>query len=651
MNKRVSCFGFRVSGLGYSSRQACQYAAPCPRHAHTSLFQNPITPTRPHAPYRITAPLVVYLVFLLLVPALHAQPVFIQTDWHTDFEARRDALIDYYATRIPADDLTTGGYFDIAARLYQNKDMDWVLARLDTLMEAPRGDMFWMYPMVAVNFIGKDKLPEAYRKRLRDLWRTYRPYRGDTENHWAMYYTAMYLMAELYPDDPAESWYNGRSSAENRAEAKEYLIDWMNITTTIGQGEFDSARYMDFYLIPMAQLHAFAQDPEMRRRGQMMLDYLLADFAVDNLNGMYAGASSRLYPTQVLERWKDNIVGYAWLLFGNTTQSMRGGGILLAMSGYQPPEVLYRIATDRSQPYVQKELKRTRHRIRNSDVRNVPVYKYMYMSEAYAIGSIQGGLLQPIQQHTWEVLWANENPEEGFNVLFNLHPYSSAHELAMYFPEEPKLLTEAVVRSKNTYDSGDKWVSGSPYEQVLQEKDALIVLYDIPKGTRFSHISGFFSRHLTQLEEDESGWIFVRGGDAYIAYYPLSSYTWIEDEGGDKRLHSEGLKNGAVVQVATASEFPSFDAFKAKISALHLEVAASPQLQVSFTSLRGDRMTAVYGEPPVINGAPVNYSDWKQFDGPYLYAEQGSKKLELRHGTLRRLLDFEEVSIKDWIIH
>lgn len=591
------------------------------------------------------------VVLCLITPPAFAQSNFVQTDWNTAFEVRRDSLIRHYATRIPADDLTRGGYFDIAARLYLNKDMDWVLARLDTLMQAPRGDMFWMYPMVTVNFIGKDKLPENYRKRLRDLWRTYRPYRGDTENHWAMYYTAMYLMAELYPDDPAESWYNGRSSAENRAEAKEYLIDWMDITTTIGQGEFDSARYMDFYLIPMAQLHAFAQDPEMRRRGQMMLDYLLADFAVDNLNGMYAGASSRLYPTQVLERWKDNIAGYSWLLFGNTTPSMRGGGILLAMSGYQPPEVLHRIATDRSQPYVQKELKRTRHRIRNSDIRNVPVYKYMYMSDAYAVGSIQGGLLQPIQQHTWEVLWANDDPDEGFNVLFNLHPYSSAHELAMYFPEEPKLLTEAVVRSKNTYDSGDKWVSGSPYEQVFQEKDALIVLYDIPKGTRFSHISGFFSRHLSRLDEDASGWIFVQGGDAYIAYYPLSPYTWMEEVGGDKRLHSEELKNGAVVQVAAASDFASFDAFKTQVNALPIAVSTSPELKVDYTSLRGDKMALTYGETPVINGSAVNYEAWKLFDGAYLYAEKESKKLELRHGPLRRELDFEDVSIKDWITH
>jgi hypothetical protein len=42
-------------------------------------------------------------------------------------------------------------------------------------------------------------------------WRTYFPMRGDTENHWAMYYASLYLMAELYPDDPGDTWFTARA--------------------------------------------------------------------------------------------------------------------------------------------------------------------------------------------------------------------------------------------------------------------------------------------------------------------------------------------------------------------------------------------------------------------------------------------------------
>ena len=569
--------------------------------------------------------------------------------WHAAYEARADSLIDYYADFVPPDDLARGGYFEVAARLYRGEHLDWALARLDTLMQNPRGDMFWMFPMILVQYAGRDVLPESYQQRLRDLWRTYTPYRGDTENHWAMYYTALYLISELYPNDPPESWFNGRSSQENLREAREYLISWMDLTTSKGQGEYDSPWYMTVYLAPMAELYGFARDPEMRARAGMMLDYLLADFAVDNLNGLYAGGHSRVYPEPLLDRRSNSMSAFAWLVFGNTPFFPRGEALILAVSGYQPTVILRHIATDRSSPYVHRELKRTRHRIRYSDVKNAPVYKTTYMSADYAVSSTQGGLLQPIQQHTWEVLWAPEDVETTHNMLFTVHPYSSSHELAMYFPEEPELLTEAVMRSKTTYDNPDKWTSGSPYEEVFQHEDAVVVLYNIPEGTRFPHVSGFFSRELERRDEHESGWIFARGGDALIAYYPLAAYEWQQEEGGDWRLFSTHLQNGAVVQVAPASEYATFEAFRDAVLALDLETATEPVPSVQFTTLDGADLSVTYGETPTVDGQAVDYDAWPLFDGPFMHAEAGSRRLELRYGAMRRLLDFETVSVRDWV--
>ena len=576
--------------------------------------------------------------------------------WHADYEARADSIIDHFVHRIPSNDISRGGFFDVAARLYRGTDLDWALTRLDTLMQNPRGDMFWMYPMILVQYVGRDILPESYQDRLRNMWRTYTPYRGDTENHWAMYYTALYLISELYPDDPPESWFNGRSSQENLREAREYLISWMDLTTTNGQGEFDSPTYMNFFLAPMAELYAFAEDPEMRQRARMMLDYLLADFAAENLHGLYAGGHSRIYPEPLLDRRANNTTAFAWLVFGNTNFYPRGEAMILAVSGYEPPVMLRHIATDRSRPYVHRELKRTRHRIRYTDVKNAPVYKTTYMSDDYAVSSIQGGLLQPIQQHTWEVLWtptadrADINEEQaGHNMLFTVHPYSSSYELAMYFPEEPELITQAVTRSKSTYDSGDKWTSGSPYEKVFQEEDAVIVLYDIPEGTRFPHISGFFSRELSRREEHESGWIFARGGNALIAYYPLAPYEWQQEQSGDWRLFSDELQNGAVVQVAPASEYASFDAFRDAVLRLELETATEPVPSARFTSLDGKALSFTYGEAPTVDGEPIDYSDWPLFDGPFMHAEAGSRRLELRYGPMRRLLDFDALTVRDWL--
>ena len=115
-----------------------------------------------------------------------------------------------------------------------------------------------------------------------------------------------------------------------------------------------------------------------------------------------------------------------------------------------------------------------------------------------------------------------------------------------------------MVSSKKSYDSPDKFVGGSPYEQIFQDQDSVIVLYDIPAETRFPHINGFFSKDLAEVREDPSGWIFARGGDAYIACRPLQPYTWKPIEGGGRRLFSPYLKNGMVVQVAARSEYAGY---------------------------------------------------------------------------------------------
>jgi hypothetical protein len=573
---------------------------------------------------------------------------FPHANLHAEYEARADSLVDWFFGRINPNDRTSGGYFELASALRRGEHRQWVEGRLEELLQAhPRGDMFWMYPVVTLMFEGRDRLPDRLMAGLRDQWRTYMPYRGDTENHWVLYYASMFLMSEAYPDDSGERWFTGKSSEENRQEAVSSgcIIGWTSRRPSVRASM--TLRITSRFLGPMAMLYAYAEDPEMKLRAQMMLDYIIADFAAESLNGMYGGAHSRVYESEAVEPWLGSNTRFAWLLFGLGPFVPSGESLQLALSGYRPPEILHRIALDRAEPYVHRELKRTRHRIRNSDVRNAPVYKYTKMRPEYALGSSQGGLLQPIQQKTWHLLWAVDDVREARNTLFALHPYSSPREGTMYFAEHWHMVTELIVRSKREFDSPTKWTGGSPYEQVFQYEDVVIALYDIPEGTRFPHVTGFFSRDLSTIDVDESGWIFARGGDALIAYFPLAPYEWVHEEGGDRRLHSPHLRNGAVVQVAPASAHVDFDSFKQAVRATQIETSTAEGPRVLFRSLDGDLLEAAYGDPPRVNGMAVDYANWPLFEGPFMRADPGSRRLELRHGTMRRTLDFDTIAIEN----
>ncbi len=527
--------------------------------------------------------------------------------------------------------------------------------------------MFWMFPVISAYVHGKGNMAPAVREAVRNAWKTYAPYRGDTENHWAMYHASLFVAAEQWPGLPGTEWFNGKSSDENRQDAADYLRHWVRLTTTIGQGEFDSPDYFPEYINAMTVLAEFAQDSSMRQCGRMMLDYFFADFAAEHLDGQYLGGFSRIYQPAVYKPLLSGASAFAYLYFGTGEPSQSDWAVLPALSHYRLPQIIYEIATDRSKPYVERERKRVRNVIRFGSERNPPVYKYTYVTRDYGLGSLQGGLLQPIQQHTWGVRFTAGRP---YTTIFGLHPYWSWLELGMFFPEELKPLIADVVTSKGTYDNPDKWTGGSPCERTFQEKNTLLVLYDIPPGTTTEHIDGFFPGNLDAREVDASGWIFCRAGDTYVGWYPLQPAEWIEepDSPGQApntttgwplkgsapppvhywRLRSHALQNGYVIEVRSRSEVGSFDHFRSALRARVPRAHMAPgAVSVQYESFGNGTMAFTFPETRTLNGKPVDLSQCPLFESPFLHAAVGSQQLTMTSGGKRRVLDFKTLTILD----
>ncbi len=246
------------------------------------------------------------LLLAFVLPAAAQQP---------DFQARVQDIIESHA-HLPEEMIPRAGYGTIAAKLKLREECDWCSDRLIELLDDVRGDMFWMFPATAVAFTDDGQLSEEARTKLRDTWRTYMPYRGDTENHWLLYYASLYLMVQKYPGEPGESWFNGKSSEENFAEAEEYIFDWMKLTATLGQGEYDCTHYIGVYLLPLSYLAEWSENPEMRRRATQMMEWIMADFAAESLDGVFVGAHARTDDKQVVEKWDGVSSDLGWLLFG-----------------------------------------------------------------------------------------------------------------------------------------------------------------------------------------------------------------------------------------------------------------------------------------------------------------------------------------------
>ena len=545
--------------------------------------------------------------------------------------------------------------YSLAAKLRLGRDRAGAIAMLDSMTrDVSIGGMFYAYSLMGAYLHTRGELPDSMHEKVREAFHRRTMYRGDTENHWVMYYTGLYLAAQTWPGEEGSRWFNGRSSSENFEEAGGWLQDWMRITSTIGQGEFDSPTYMCVFLSPMLVLYEFAADPAMKTRARAMIDLLLADFAAEHLNGAYCGGHSRDYPDDIINPLAAPATRVAWLYFGQPDTEKwederyrprhRGSWetVFGALGSYRVPDIIYRIATDRSKSYVHTETKRVRNVIRFGDVRNPPVYKYTYMTSDYALGSLQGGILQPIQQHTWDVTFGT-----GFanNTIFTLHPYYSWKELAMFFPEEVKFLAGEVDRYHLVYTNPDKWNSSSPYEQTLQHRNAIIVLYDIAPGATHQHIDGFFPKNLDERETDSSGWIFCRSAGSYVAFRPLKPYEWIEEK-VLWRFRSHEPKNGVVVEAGSASSHGTYARFKEEVRRTALRYSEEKgRPAVDYTTTGGDRLHFVYGGGRSVNGKAVKFSSYGLFHGPFINAEVGSGVITLTCGGETRVLDFPNARI------
>ena len=82
-------------------------------------------------------------------------------------------------------------------------------------------------------------------------------------------------------------------------------------------------------------------------------------------------------------------------------------------------------------------------------------------------------------------------------------------------------------------------------------------------------------------------------------------------------------------------------AFRRAILALLLEFKLNPVPSVRFHSLRDKRLTFTNGQ------APRDYAQWPLFGSPFLEAAVDSQQLILKHGKIRRVLDFRNLTLTD----
>jgi len=567
-------------------------------------------------------------------------------DYQTGLEERRQIILHALAgqTWTEGDDPRRRLYLAIV-KIFSDCDRDTGLSyfRQAAAQDAP-WECFQTYvAMEAILRLGDRLPPDLVEKMKARLVSGFTSDPGFTENHKLQYRTARYLFGQMWPDGPRFA--DGMTPGEAKREAEVWIDDWIQRTISFGQYEFDSPNYASLYFLCLTSLHDFSRDPLLRRKAWMMLHLLLADYAALYLEGSWTGAHSREKFNQVTHTALNcgTATPFGYLFFGRSVyhpelpkQFYVG---LAAVQAFRPHPLIGRMAADRTRPYVHRETKAPRRGL-GVNRNTVPIWKYTYMTADYALGSSFGDITD-VENHRWDLTWASTR--DGATCFF-LNPFFSKTHLLSYFADDPDKIEANILKQRPYADSAEKWVEGSPYEELLQHENALIALYAIPTEARHGHVNGFFPKILDAREQDSSGWIFARADRVFFAVRPLTPGRWTEQP-DHFRLTLDRRRTGLIFEAASARDYASFAEFQGRIRKNQLDVDLE-NLRVRYVTSRGVRLEFGYPARRLINGEPLDFSSWPLYSGPFINARPGARVFLLTQGREELVLDFNDFSVR-----
>ncbi len=486
-----------------------------------------------------------------------------------------------------------------------------------------------------------DKLPAELVTKIRiRLAASFSTDFGFTDNHMLQFRTARYLFGQTWPEGPVFA--DGATPVEAKDEAAAWIEQWIDATIAQGMYEYDSPNYHHLYLLCFTSLYEYAEDERLRQKTWMILQVLLVDWASEYLEGNWVGSHSREKFNQVLHTREHTgaATQFGRLFFGGAPLRLDLAEsyfiALASLQEFQCLPIIGRIATDRSRPYVLRELKAPRRGVNLMD--GAATWKYTYVEPEFAIGSSWGDLTD-VEHHRWDLTWVS--PQDGSTCFF-INPSYSAKQLIRYFDSTIDTILADIVNQRPYYADPHKWVEGSPYEDVFQNENTVVAIYDLPPDAGRSHINGFFPHLITERREVD-GWIFARADNIFFAVWTSVPGKWHQEKDHD-RLTILYPRTAVILEAVAASEGSSFDAFCVRILQ-NKPTFDEEYLTATYTTTRGHEINFTHRGPRVVNGVAANLDEWPIFEGPWMNAIRGTGVVTLEYAQERHTFDFNKGTV------
>ena len=500
--------------------------------------------------------------------------------------------------------------------------------RLEKDVQAKLEELFFNYGCY------KSKVARA---DLKNIWHIH-----GSENHDMMDFSNAYLALQTVHTLDA---YKGRKLPDGKTPTQhvtawhKYYAHYCLERAKNGLFVEISPTYGKWFVGEFVNMYEFSEDPLVRKRMEMLLHLMWADWSVDQLKGVRGGGKTRCYAGNYSQSGSgDSWDLMAGVLFGISPWHWNSHGgmstLVLQTSSYQLPDIVLDIALNKGEfkPFVfqstrpAKVLKSPKG-VYKMDPKAGGVVRYSYCAPEAIMGS------WIINTKTAYAKINTQNRWQG--VIF------PTAKTARIFPQ-----SEGLGNGK-TYDQ----------HMAVQHRNVMVVA-NHPRAKQTGALRVFVAKDMRKGLTRKDGWAIVKEGNAWLGIRPLNDKGFDLKELQQKKVKEASRQNRAgfwlwpkakassvVFVLSREGTHKTLKDFLAYLKSHEHGVTKGGVAHYTFIDDLGATTRLELGAAlhvPTINGKPVNLYPKRVFDSPYLSSDHGSGVVTIKKGSRKLVLDFNQ---------
>lgn len=495
-------------------------------------------------------------------------------------------------------------------------NVDFVLEMIDSVNA--RGDCsdFYLVGLLGIlyRYADRDGFPEALRAPLKACVLGFKYWLDEpgtdamcytTENHSILFHTCEILAGQLYPDEIFTNV--GQTGTWHREKGEQLARAWLKKRAATGFWEWDSNCYFDEDLLALSHLAGLAESEDVAELAAVIMDKMLFTMAVNSYKGVFGSTHGRTYAPHIKTGQLEATSGISRLMWGMGVYNQHLRGLVgMACSEYAFPLMIADIAT-----HLPDEMwNRERHIVNDA---GDAINKVTYKTPDYMLASVQD--YRPgekgYQQHIWQATFGPD---------------------AVVFVNHPPVMSEEGAHRPNF------WSGNYILPRVVQWKDVLIALHDLPEDDWLGFTHAYFPAYAFDEYAIRGDWAFARKGDGYLALGASQGLSLIKyGPAAYREVRAYGQQNVWICQMGRAALDGDFNAFQDKVLGLDFDVEG---LQVRFETLRDETLEFGWNMSLLRDGQEEPVKDFKHYENPYSVTELNAEEMDIQFGELVMRLQF-----------